>query len=61
MVRTSKASRPLRIWWAGPLALIVCMGAGGQGVRAEERMVPSLAIREVTGGSPAPISSPGPG
>ena len=59
MVRTSKAWRPLEIWWAGPLALVVCMGTSAKGVCAEERLVPSLAIPVVTGGSPAPVQAQG--
>ena len=59
MVRSSEAWRPLRIWWAGPLALIVCMCSSGKGVRAEERPVPSLARPVVTAGSPAPVQAQG--
>jgi hypothetical protein len=35
------------------------MCAGGEGVRAEERLVPSLDTPDVTGGSPAPIRAQG--
>ena len=59
MDRSSKAWRPLQIWWAGPLALMICMCTSGKGVRAEERLVPSLARPDVTGGSPAPIQAQG--
>jgi hypothetical protein len=59
MVRSSKTRRRLRIWWAGALALSVCMCTSGKGMRAEERLVPSLAIPDVTGGSPAPIQAQG--
>jgi hypothetical protein len=41
------------------LALMVCMCISGKGVRAEERLVPSLAIPDVTGGSPASFQSQG--
>jgi hypothetical protein len=41
------------------LALVVCMGTSGKGVCAEERLVPSLAIPVVTGGSPAPTQAQG--
>ena len=53
MVRSSKAWRPQRIWWAGPLALMLCICTSGNGVRAEERLV--LAMPDVTGGSQAPF------
>jgi hypothetical protein len=53
MVRSTKIWRRLRIWWAGPLALVLCMVTSGKGVCAEERVVPDLAIPVVTGGSPA--------
>ena len=53
MVRSLWGRRPLRIRWAGPLALMVCICTGGEGVRAEERLVPSLATPDVTGRSPA--------
>jgi hypothetical protein len=59
MVRSSKAWRRLRIWWAGPLALSLCMCTSGKGLRAEERLVPSLALPIVTGGSPAPVQAQG--
>jgi hypothetical protein len=59
MVRSSKAWRRLRIRWAAPLALMICMCTSGKGVRAEERLVPSLARPEVTGGSSAPIQAQG--
>ena len=52
MVRSLKGRRPLRIWWAGPLAM-VCVWTSGEGVRAEERLVPSLATPDVTGRSSA--------
>jgi hypothetical protein len=35
------------------------MGASGQAARAEERLVPSLALPVVTGGSPAPVQAQG--
>jgi hypothetical protein len=59
MLRSIKGRRPLGIWWAGPLALTLCMCTGGEGVRAEERLVPSLATRDVTGGSSAPTRAQG--
>ena len=59
MDRSSKAWRPLQIWWAAPLALMICMCTSGKSVRAEERLVPSLARPDVTGGSPAPIQAQG--
>jgi hypothetical protein len=59
MVRSSEAWRPLQIWWAGPLALMICMCTSGKGVRAEERVVPSLARPDVTGGSSAPTRAQG--
>ena len=54
MIRSCKGRRPLRISWAGPFAVIACMCTSGEGVRAEERLVPSLATPDVTGGSSAP-------
>ena len=57
MVRSSEAWRPLRIWWAGPLALMLCICTSGNGVRAEERLV--LAMPDVTGGSQAPFQAEG--
>ena len=57
MVRSSKAWRPLRIWWAGPLALMLCICTSGNGVRAEERLV--LAMPDVSGGSQAPFFAQG--
>jgi hypothetical protein len=59
MVRSFRAWRPRRMWWAGPLALIVCMCTSGKGVGAEERLVPGLAIPDVTEGSPAPVQAQG--
>jgi hypothetical protein len=56
MVRSSKAWRPLRIWWASPLALMLCICISGNGVRAEERLV--LAMPDVAG-SPAPFQAEG--
>ena len=53
MVRSFKGHRPLGIWWAGSLALMTCMCTSGEGVRADERLVPSLATPEVAGRSPA--------
>ena len=59
MVRSLWGRRPLRIRWAGPLALMVCICTGGEGVRAEERLVPSLAAPDVTGRSPASFQAQG--
>ena len=59
MVRSSKAWRPLQISWAGPLALMICICTSGKGVRADERVVPSLARPDVTGGSPAALQAQG--
>ena len=59
MVRSFKGHRPLGIWWAGSLALMTCMCTSGEGVRADERLVPSLATPEVTGRSPASFQAQG--
>ena len=59
IVRSIDRRRPLRTWRAGALALIVCICTGGEGVRAAERLVPSLATPDVTGESSASTRAQG--
>ena len=55
MVNSSNVWRPWRIWWAGSLALIACLGAGSGSLRSEERLAASLAVSQETGGLPARV------
>jgi hypothetical protein len=51
----SNVWRPSRIWWAGCLALMACVVAGGGSLRSEERPAANLAVSHETGGLPARI------
>jgi hypothetical protein len=55
MVNSSNVWRPSRIWWAGSLALMACLGAGSGSLRSEERLAANLAVSHETGGLPARI------
>lgn len=59
MVRSLKVRRLLTFWWAGPLTLMTWMCTSAEGVRAEERLVPSLATPGVTGRSPPSFQAQG--
>lgn len=57
MVSSCSPWRPLGTRWAGPLALILCLGAGSGSLRSEERLAANPAVSHETGGLPVGVNA----
>ena len=53
MTKGSDVLQPSKIWWAGSLALTVCLGPGSGSLRSEEHPAANLAVSQEAGGLPA--------